>query len=565
MATMPETAPAPTPDAPPEEALASPPPRSQGGRAEKAVLILFLLAGVGLTVLGQAKSLDRPFTYAWGGVGAHIAVAARSFADRSILELGGTPIQNNPPLGAKPDYYIDWPPVYYIVLGTAFRLFGSTETVAHAVMLAFLVANAVMLYLLVHHCVGLRAAALAALAYLSLPVVLAYGHLTHFLQAAVFGMLLFLYCYIRATEGERLRGGWALAALVAMALAFATSWEPILVLPALFVLGLWRWRNQEVFLAAAGGVVVVAVVLGTFGLYKQQAGDHTAPFARFFAKFHYYGGAQAKALPFDVHGLVENRTLAERPPTRLCTRATIFATRADLTGNLANAAVLAVLVAGLLQRRRLRHDRHTLLFLALLSPWVLAYLLMTEYCAIHHFETLIAAPAAAVAVALAAGSVLAAAHKADDQRFRRGARWAVTLALPLALLVPIAVRTQKLVQASPEVTDDIRFARELRDATGQDAIVLMPHYDFVPLWYSHRHILRGVRAPELLEKTLEHLPQAFPDVETVYLALRPYEGEPETFPEIVKQHPVVRRTEHLLLVAVPVPDEPAPEQEPETQ
>ncbi len=534
-------------------------PSRRAGRADRAVLIVFLLAGVGLTVLGHAKALDRPFTYAWGETSAHIAVAARSFADYSILELGATPVQNNPPLGMKPDYYIDWPPLYYMVLGTAFGLFGSSEAVAHAVMLAFLIANSVMLYLLVHHCVGLRAAALAALAYLSLPVVLAYGHLVHFLQAAVFAMLVFLYCYIRATEGEKLHGGWAVAALAAMVAAFATAWEPILVLPALFVLGLWRWRKAEVFLSVAGGVLAVAVVLGVFGLYKQQAGDHTAPFARFFAKFHYYGGRDVAQVPFDVHGLVENRTLGERGPSRLRTRLTIFATRADLTGGLANAAILALLAAGGLRRRRLRRDARALLFLALLAPWVLSYLLMTEYCAIHHFETLIAAPAAGVAVALAAGGVLAASQDAEPG-LRRAARWAVSLALPLALLVPVAVRTRNLVQGTPEITDHVRFARQLRQNTEPSTIVLMPYYDFVPVWYSHRHIVRGVLTPDVLKRTLGHIPETFPEVQSVRLALRPYAGEPETFREIVKQHPVIHRSDYLVLVNVPVPNasEPRP-------
>jgi hypothetical protein len=68
--------------------------------------------------------------------------------------------------------------------------------------------------------------------------------------------------------------------------------------------------------------------------------------------------------------------------------------------------------------------------------------------------------------------------------------------------------------------EQIRYALDVREATGADAVVLAPTVSAVPLYYSERHIVRGIANDGVLAEELQDIRKQFP-ASPVYLAIPP--------------------------------------------
>src|SRR2546425_1441956 len=106
-------------------------------------LILFLLA-LCLTTAVHVARASAAYTYRHGFISAVFATSAREFARDGVLELGGVPVANNPPVGPN-DSYAHWPPLLPISLSIWFRLFGASETVGHLYMLLIQILTALLI------------------------------------------------------------------------------------------------------------------------------------------------------------------------------------------------------------------------------------------------------------------------------------------------------------------------------------------------------------------------------------------------------------------------------------
>lgn len=506
-----------------------------------------LMGWVGLallfTVALHATSLGRPFDYAHAWVSAHFSTMARAFSEHGVVALGGLPIQNNPPLGAEPDAYIHWPPLFPMVLQAAFRLFGESEAVASHVMLVILLGNALLLGAVVTACAGRQAGLAASFALLVMPVTLTYGRLVVHIHLAIMGMLLALLAFLRATGGARIVRGWAALGTVSLGVAVASSWEPVLMCPGLLAATLWRRRPAEVKLAWGYCGVATLVCLGVLGLYVIGAPDLVAEL--WHTVMYRAGLAPYEPLhPLNPHTLFRTGEYAPNP-SRLNLLG-LFAARIELAGQLPLIALGWVLVSAWARRQDLGGPT-PLAFAALLAPWVLWFTVMFNHACLHEYEMAIAAPPLAAAVGLGAGALLDLGHHPHHHPGQRVARPMALVVLPAVMLFSMAAQV-KTTGPQRENRKLIDYARELQVATAPGGVVMVPFNSMIPVYYSKRHVIRGVANDTLAEHVGDRLGELFPEA-PVYLAIDP--GQRTQFRRALRRYPIVVESSRLVLLAVP--------------
>jgi hypothetical protein len=67
-----------------------------------------------------------------------------------------------------------------------------------------------------------------------------------------------------------------------------------------------------------------------------------------------------------------------------------------------------------------------------------------------------------------------------------------------------------------------RFGVDIKNATPTDSIVLVPDASMVPIYYSERHLIRGIIYFSVLDSALPKTFEAFPQCQ-YFLALHPNE------------------------------------------
>ena len=229
-----------------------------------ALWVILLWVGVSLILatMDQLLSISAIYTYDFAWISAHFSVAARSFSEIGVWKLSLIPYVNNPPMGTQPEMYLNWPPLFPILLSYVFSVFGDSETTAHAFMLLIFIGNTIVLALLVHRCLGRVAAAIAAFVWLTLPVNVLYGHLVWNLHLALFFGLFSILCFIKAESGSP---AWMALGCAVAFLGVLTSWEVCFLYPGLVGASVWRRSPSAIRLSliftmsavAAGSLVLI--------------------------------------------------------------------------------------------------------------------------------------------------------------------------------------------------------------------------------------------------------------------------------------------------------------------
>src|SRR5258708_2490701 len=78
-------------------------PGRWSGTGSRVALLLFATAGV-LPMGVHVANADAAYTYRTGFISAVFAPSARNFARFGFLDLGGVPVDNNPPIGGLDAY-----------------------------------------------------------------------------------------------------------------------------------------------------------------------------------------------------------------------------------------------------------------------------------------------------------------------------------------------------------------------------------------------------------------------------------------------------------------------------
>jgi hypothetical protein len=152
-----------------------------------------------------------------------------------------------------------------------------------------------------------------------------------------------------------------------------------------------------------------------------------------------------------------------------------------------------------------------LLLSCLAAPWIVWTAVMRTHIAFHNFELLIAAPLTALALAWIATAGLRI-------RWSGGAALRAAAFVACAALVLLLPRPMAEGDRNPE--GRIRYALDLRSATATGSVVLAPTLSAVPLYYSERHIIRGIANGDALSAQLQDIRKEFPTSQ-LYLAVPP--------------------------------------------
>lgn len=505
-------------------------------------------------------------------ISAHFLVIGRTFAEAGLGALHGIPLQNNLPSGPDPDYYVHWPPLFSYVVGGVVALTGTSEAPGRLLMLGILLAGVLALFALVRRVAGLDAALLAAIAYLCLPVVLTYHLVTLPLSLALCFAIVGVHLFLKEVEDGGRRWGalgvLAIAAGVATTWEVALL-PPVLLGAALRSRERRRIRLASAYAVAAavtGAAVLGWYALNAHGLFGEllatvrlrAGGGYVRPEPRLFdwCDVTEYGSYRPISLEYALHvfatrlrlGLraagsvavallpavfLSSRLRARFPRIRLllagAAAAWVFwffdlfralahevellrsAPGVAVPGGLHLAAIALVLAPALalLGARRDRAGDAPLVFAALVGPWLLWFVGMSNHAVVHEYELMLAAPATAFAVGVVAcaGWPVLVRHPL--------ARWgAVGVAV---LLVSAAAPTFRHRLSMPAPADDglVALGRDLRAGTPRSAVIFQAVNSMVPLYYSERTTVRGAMTPGIVERMRRQASELFPGRELI--------------------------------------------------
>jgi hypothetical protein len=472
---------------------------------EIAAVILFVVT-LGITGVRGALRAATPFVGPHAFVSADVATTARTFAVQGIVHLRGVPVNNNPPLGPA-DGYTHWPPLLPMLLSVAFRFFGVSERTSHLLMLAVLLTTAFLIFRLGTTWLGLVGGALAGYFWLTLPVVVQYGDLV---AQQSLCMMFVIASFVAAPKRPKL------AALLLFVAVFS-AWEAALVAPALWLVSLRvPSLRRTACLAGLATVASIAFIVALYLFGDPQSAIDTLAAAKF------YMGLSRTYSHIDRSAWQVQLPLIEQ-------------LRLTMLNNVWMLGPLGL--AALLQFAMVRPRTLSPMLLPLAAPWLIWCIVMHNHTARHHFEFLIGAPAAAIALAWLASHT-------QIQLPVRGGILAAVAALQLLLL------------PAPHVSDGydpvklIHFAEEIRAATPPQSVVLSPLTSAVPLYYSQRHIIRNISSPAAVAAILPELRAQFPAA-PVFLALPPaLESEFDRMPHL--SAPI--RSPDAIIVKLGAPD-----------
>ena len=164
--------------------------------------------------------------------------------------------------------------------------------------------------------------------------------------------------------------------------------------------------------------------------------------------------------------------------------------------------------------------RPQLLFVVggLLGIVVIWIALFRNHVTLHNYQALFAAPLVSISI----GVVL----KTGVNQFLNGSfRWIVILIAPLIIISPLIKRVaQGYSKANPAELNDASLATEygkdVESSTPKSAVILSSSPSLIPVYYSHRHIIRGVNDEEALRLLAPKTSKLFSHSD-IYLAIPP--------------------------------------------
>jgi hypothetical protein len=446
----------------------------------KIAAIALLVLALGITAVQAVKRGGSPYVGLGASVSADVAVTARTFAAEGVWKLRGVPVNNNPPIGAD-DQYTHWPPLLPLLLSGCFRLFGASELTARLFMLCILFATVLLVARLGWLWLGPVGGALAGYFWLTIPVVGQFGDLVAQQSLAMFFVVGAFVVFYSGRE----RFGAAL-----MFLAVLSSWESALVVP-----GVWLAARRlpelrrTAMLATFGAGTALACVMVVFTIGSPQVAVDTLQTVK------YYMGLSSVYSRVIPNGLGE---ISFAQQIRYIIGNHIF-----MIGPLGFVAVAALLVR--------RPKDGVLLIYGLAAPWIVWTVVMRTHTAYHSFELLIGAPITALALAWVATA---------DLRIRWSSGGVLKATAIVAVAAAWAILPHRAAGGDTNPESQIRYALDIRNSTAAGSVVLAPTLSAVPLYYSERHLIRGVANDAVLAGQLEDVRREFP-ASPIYLAIPP--------------------------------------------
>jgi hypothetical protein len=478
-----------------------------------AAAIWFALAAVVLVAL-YARVLHQTFDGDFQGwASASCMTMAHSFNQLGALHTHFVPIQNNLPLGSDPDVYLHWPPLFPLLLSVVTRILGDQESSARLFALVITLATTSVVVAIAHRLYGTLTALLSGFFFLTARATYEGGRaILHQPLAMLFGTATVLFFLLATGEPSSApdapisrRRLYAALGLVASICTVLTAWDPMFIPLGLLVSSLYLRRRSAARLA---GIYVIAGALTFLAVQTDYIFSYPALFKNQFASIAYRAGIR-----FNMDSSTRLHTIVDRVHYGLSQLSFLrtgsfiarwvflyFCDFALLSGFL-------FLALWLLSNRR-GNDAAVYMIGGLGLPWMIFFALMRNYVAIHPFPLVLGAPF----LAIASGYILARIWEFLDAQEPTGHRhllYVMILVLPLLILYPLVITVQhaKIPYEAAEFQD---LSELIRNNTSPDAVTLSPSESAVPVYYSDRHVVRGIETPELLHLAVPQARVDFP-------------------------------------------------------
>jgi len=514
------------PESNPEDDLIAKP--GEGPRFQLRIATVWLLfaalATIALFIRHRNVSLDGDYQ---GWASASCMIMGRAFAQLGLWHTHFVPFQNNLPIGADPDVYLHWPPLYPVALSWFIRLLGDSPTSGRMLELAIILASAMFVWLIGQRLYTPRIGVLAAFFFLTARATFEGASAILQQPLAILFALASVYCFLRAIpDGDdeaAAQSGSALFAILgafATALAILSAWDPVFIPFGLLAAALFLRRRRAAWLAATYCVVAVVAFIGVQGVYilsypKLFANQLATIAYRAGLPFHGEHGIRLATIVDVVHyeeqfGIVAAWWRAMRNVEQMFSSIMLAA---------------ALLFAALWWRNGKRNDRPATWVLGgLLLPTVVWFVAMRNYVAIHSFPLVLAAPF----VAIASGFVLDRLWTRYSTPSTNGPiLWTLLIGVPLLVIQPLLIHYRDAMLApKPEFTS---LSSIIHDRTPEGAVVLTPAESLVPVYYSRRHVIRGINSEDWLKWAIPQARKEFPGA-PLFFAVR--DSDHRALPEI---------------------------------
>jgi 4-amino-4-deoxy-L-arabinose transferase-like glycosyltransferase len=486
-----------------------------------------------------------------GWASASCMTMAHSFNQLGALHTHFVPIQNNLPLGSDPDVYLHWPPLFPLLLSFVTRILGDHESSGRLFALTITLATACVVVAITRHLYGTRTALLSGFFFLTARATFEGGRaILHQPLAMLFGsatVLFFLLAVEAPASAARVptsrRRLFATLGLLATICTVLSAWDPIFIPLGLLLSAIYLRRRDAIRLAS------LYLFIGVLTFIAVQANyilSYPALFQNQFATIAYRAGIR-----FNIESSTRLHTIVDLVHygfNQLSFLGTCSHILRWIFQDFDTFSLLAafLFLAFWLESNRRQNDSAAYIIGGLCLPWLLFYVLMRNYVAIHPFALVLGTPF----LAISSGFVLDRIWEflnTDGRNDRRYLLRVMIVVLPLLILYPLLtnVRDAKRPYEPPKFQD---LSAIIQNNTPPNAVTLSAAESAVPIYYSDRHVVRGIESPELLHLAIPQARAAFPG-SPLFFALQ--DVDRPAFANALPNFVVVARQGDSTLYAVP--------------
>jgi hypothetical protein len=529
------------------------PKRSYLLRAAAFWLVVAALALVALYARLLHISFDGDYQ---GWASASCMTMAHSFSQLGAFHLHFVPIQNNLPLGTDPDVYLHWPPLFPLLLSFVTRILGDHESSGRLFALFITLATACVVIVIARRLYGTRVALLSGFFFLTARATYEGGRaILHQPLAMFFGSVTVLFFLIaidippgttpRLTARRKLFGILGLLATICTTL---TAWDPIFIALGLLLSSIYLRHRNAIRLAA---LYLVANVLTFFAVQADYILAYPALFRNQFATIAFRAGLKFNvASSLRLHTIVDSVHYTTSQLSFIGTYSHALRWLFEGFGTFTLLAPFLFLAIWLSSDRR-RDTAAVYILGGLGLPWLLFFAVMRNYVSIHPFALVLGAPFLAITSGFVLDIIwdrLQTATIADDNR--RHLLNVMVVILPLLTLYPLsmAVRNARIPFEPFEFQD---LSTIIHHNTPPSAVTLATAESAVPIYYSDRHIVRGIATPELLRIAIPQARAAFPGSPLFFAIQNVPEIDRASFTNILQQFKPIAHQGDSTLYAIP--------------
>ena len=221
---------------------------------------------------GSTRALAIWLIVAAVAIGVHLGGSPLLDADEGRngevgREMAATNNYVVPHLNGLP--YLDKPIVYFAAEAAAIEILGPTETAARLPAYVFTLFTAALLFWFARRRWGRTEAFVAAIAYLAMPLTIAFARTVIFDSALTFFVVLAIIAFYEAVETRDRR--WATLAWAAIGMGILTKGPVALALPLMVAVPFAIWRKSFRQLGSLGGLLAFVAIVTPWVWAMQRA------------------------------------------------------------------------------------------------------------------------------------------------------------------------------------------------------------------------------------------------------------------------------------------------------